>query len=34
MRINIGLAQIYPKLGDLRHNLELHLDYAAQARAR
>ena len=33
MRINIGLAQIYPKLGDLQHNLDLHLDYAAQARA-
>ncbi len=32
MRITIGLAQIYPKLGDLQHNLALHLDYAAQAR--
>ena len=32
MRINVGLAQIYPKLGDVRHNLALHLDYAAQAR--
>ena len=33
MRITIGLAQIYPKLGDLQHNLALHLKYAAQARA-
>ena len=33
MRVNIGLAQIYPKLGDLRHNLALHLDYAARASA-
>ncbi len=32
MRINVGLAQIYPKLGDVRHNLALHLDYAAKAR--
>ncbi len=32
MRINIGLAQIYPKLGDLQHNLDVHLDYAARAR--
>ncbi len=32
MRIKIGLAQIYPKLGDLQHNLAAHLDYAAQAR--
>ena len=32
MRINIGLAQIYPKLGDLSHNLDVHLDYARQAR--
>ena len=32
MRITIGLAQIYPKLGDLQHNLAAHLDYAAQAR--
>ena len=32
MRITIGLAQIYPKLGDLRHNLAVHLDYAARAR--
>ena len=33
MRITIGLAQIYPKLGDLQHNLAIHLDYAARARA-
>lgn len=33
MRINVGLAQIYPKLGDLEHNLAVHLDYAERARA-
>ena len=32
MRINIGLAQIYPKLGDLKHNLAVHLDTIQQAR--
>ena len=32
MRINIGLAQIYPKLGDLGHNLAVHLDTIQQAR--
>ena len=32
MRITIGLAQIYPKLGDVKHNLGLHLDYVRQAR--
>ena len=32
MRITVGLAQIYPKLGDLAHNLALHLDYVRQAR--
>ena len=32
MRITIGLAQIYPKLGDLRHNLAVHLDYIKRAR--
>lgn len=31
MRINIGLAQIYPKLGDVQANLEKHLDYIAKA---
>ncbi len=34
MRIKIGLAQIYPKLGDVAHNLGVHLEYAAQARER
>ena len=33
MRINVGLAQIYPKLGDLGHNLSVHLDYVGRARA-
>ncbi len=32
MRIKVGMAQIYPKLGDLEHNLVLHLDYLRQAR--
>ena len=32
MRINIGLAQIYPKLGDVEHNLGVHLDYVRGAR--
>ena len=32
MRIKVGLAQIYPKLGDLAYNLQVHLDYARQAR--
>ena len=32
MRINVGLAQIYPKLGDLEHNLAVHLDFAERAR--
>ncbi|MCY4021417.1 MAG: carbon-nitrogen hydrolase [Chloroflexi bacterium] len=32
MRIKVGLAQIYPKLGDLAYNLRRHLDYARQAR--
>ena len=32
MRIKVGLAQIYPKLGDLSYNLSRHLDYARQAR--
>ena len=34
MRITAGMAQIYPKLGDLQHNLALHLDYVQQARER
>ena len=32
MRIKVGLAQIYPKLGDLAYNLQAHLDYVRQAR--
>ena len=32
MRINIGLAQIYPKLGDVEHNLGVHLEYVRRAR--
>lgn len=32
MRINIGLAQIYPKLGDVSANLDKHLDYVEQAK--
>lgn len=34
MKIHIGLAQIYPKLGDVNANLTKHLDYIAQAKAR
>lgn len=34
MRINIGLAQIYPKLGDIQHNLAMHLQTIATARER
>lgn len=33
MQITIGLAQIYPKLGDIPVNLAKHLDYIAQAKA-
>jgi len=33
MRIKVGLAQIYPKLGDVEHNLRLHLDMIRRARA-
>ena len=33
MQITIGLAQIYPKLGDLEHNLALHLEYIERARS-
>lgn len=33
MRLNIGLAQIYPKLGDVQANLAKHLDYIARAEA-
>jgi predicted amidohydrolase len=31
MRVNIGLAQMYPKLGDVRANLDSHLDYIERA---
>jgi NAD+ synthase (glutamine-hydrolysing) len=31
MRITVGLAQIYPKLGDVSANLAKHLDYVEQA---
>jgi NAD+ synthase (glutamine-hydrolysing) len=33
MRLKIGLAQIYPKLGDLRANLAKHLDTIERAKA-
>jgi NAD+ synthase (glutamine-hydrolysing) len=31
MRVNIGMAQIYPKLGDVRSNLDKHLEYITNA---
>jgi predicted amidohydrolase len=31
--MTLGLAQMYPKLGDLQHNLTAHLHYIEQARA-
>ena len=31
MRLNIGLAQLYPKLADVRANLDKHLAYVEQA---
>lgn len=31
MHVNIGLAQIYPKLGDVRANLDKHLEYVERA---
>ncbi|MBC7813471.1 MAG: hypothetical protein H7175_20090, partial [Burkholderiales bacterium] len=31
MRLNVGLAQIYPKLGDVQANLDKHLSYVQQA---
>ena len=34
MRVTVGLAQIYPKLGDLTHNLALHLDTVRRAKER
>lgn len=33
MHLNLGLAQIYPKLGDLKANLDKHLATIAQAKA-
>ncbi len=33
MRLTVGLAQIYPKLGDVKANLKKHLDYIEQADA-
>lgn len=31
MKIKVGLAQIYPKIGDVKANLEKHLDYIKKA---
>lgn len=31
MRLTVGLAQIYPKLGDVKYNLQKHLDFIQQA---
>lgn len=31
MRLTVGLAQMYPKLGDVRANLNTHLDYIERA---
>ncbi|MDZ4765338.1 MAG: nitrilase-related carbon-nitrogen hydrolase [Chloroflexota bacterium] len=31
MRITVGLAQIYPKLGDVQHNLHKHVEYIERA---
>jgi predicted amidohydrolase len=33
MRVKIGLAQMYPKLGDVQANLESHLQFVEQAKA-
>ncbi|MBK8134848.1 MAG: carbon-nitrogen hydrolase [Anaerolineae bacterium] len=33
MRVNVGLAQIYPKLGDVKANLDKHLQWIADAKA-
>ncbi len=33
MRLNVGMAQIYPKIGDVRANLDKHLAYVEQAAA-
>lgn len=34
MRITVALAQMYPKLADLKRNLDKHLDYVEQAATR
>src|SRR5690554_4338995 len=31
MRLKVGLAQIYPKIGDVKCNLDKHLDYIRRA---
>ncbi len=31
MRVKVGLAQMYPKLGDVKCNLDKHLDFIRQA---
>ena len=31
MRVNVGLAQIYPKIGDVKSNLQKHLEYIDRA---
>jgi predicted amidohydrolase len=31
VHLNVGLAQIYPKIGDVKANLQKHLDYIQQA---
>ncbi len=31
MRLNVGLAQIYPKIGDVKTNLQKHLEYIDRA---
>ena len=33
MRVKIGLAQMYPKLGDVQANLTQHLNYIEEAKA-
>ncbi len=33
MRLKVGLAQLYPKLGDIKSNLDKHLDFIRQADA-
>ena len=33
MKINVGIAQLHPKIGDIAANLEQHLDFIERARA-